>query len=1032
MLRSRAGYNRSQAYECVLCDGFVVDGVCGAEASMANCETFATFCISCLEGHALDNFVCAPVDGACRRSAAGGCVLCADNTTRTADGRCVHDPAASLAVNNYAVKCPPHSSPLDGSCAPCEQPDCVACLGGTTCLLCEGARNADGVCERAGSAAVNDHLLGCPEGALLAADGTCRPCSEHAPGSLRCDAARSLQCAAGDGGFVLVDGACRQAPHCRTTDGAACLACDDGFLLLNSTTCVAAASCTLYEGGECRRCAADTTPFQGACVDLPPGCLETNGERCVRCADGTFLNASGVCESCAASCATCAVTSRTCLSCSATQFLQNNACVDLSELDGKCAAVFQTFGCARCLRGFYRNERACEACAAECATCLDGASCSTCGAEWFMTVDGTCKRKNETRGCLGDVSSAEGCLACADGFYLNRRECHPCAVFGACARCAAGGCVACAADHVLAGGTCTPVSAVAHCTAAADSRCAACSFWHRPNAAGTACDAHAVWWLIVVAVLAALLVFSALTLLFVWAANRTIKRVQMARRTNVVDKKKVAVPLLDCGDGLLMSTKRLSLDKLDVGKPVAEVVYVCNISRATTKLQFVTNGKNDELVTVAVEPEVVVLRRNQAASVTLTFTPHYTCELQDVMKVLAQRRGRAALSKSVAYGLKTTLSTWIYYTHIAQEAKIGEGSFGVVFRGTYRGNAVAVKKYKSRVLTEDQTEEFLKEVEMLDKFRCDQIVHFYGACVVPDHVMLVTEFAPCGSLMDCIKARAAPPKRITAKVLLDAARGLAYLHANGILHRDIKPDNVLVFSLDDIITVNGKLTDFGSSRNINAMMTNMTFTKGIGTPVYMAPEILDRQKYKTPADMYSFGVTMYAAFRWGEVFSRTIFVFPWDIASFVLAGNRPQRVDGIDEDAYGVISDCWKHMQKQRLCLGLPALTRSCRAGRRAARAPPAGRGGSLRRVRRAVARGPPPVGCRLREAGPSGGRQLTVWIGARQSPCPERMYFYFAALIGPYFCRGAWKLQFELVSSILLVRKFPGRCFVRFEQAQW
>ena len=88
-------------------------------------------------------------------------------------------------------------------------------------------------------------------------------------------------------------------------------------------------------------------------------------------------------------------------------------------------------------------------------------------------------------------------------------------------------------------------------------------------------------------------------------------------------------------------------------------------------------------------------------------------------------------------------------------------------------------------------------------------------------------------------------------------------HKNIALNLNVKPDNVLVFSLDDVIGVNGKLTDFGSSRNVNLLMTNMTFTKGVGTPVYMAPEVHNK-KFKKAADVYSFGATMFEAFKLGE------------------------------------------------------------------------------------------------------------------------------------------------------------------------
>lgn len=68
--------------------------------------------------------------------------------------------------------------------------------------------------------------------------------------------------------------------------------------------------------------------------------------------------------------------------------------------------------------------------------------------------------------------------------------------------------------------------------------------------------------------------------------------------------------------------------------------------------------------------------------------------------------------------------------------------------------------------------------------------------------------------------------------------------------------------LDEALAVNGKLTDFGSSRNVNTLMTNMTFTKGVGSPTYMAPDVLNNEKCKK-ADVFSFGVVLFAGFSWG-------------------------------------------------------------------------------------------------------------------------------------------------------------------------
>ena len=114
---------------------------------------------------------------------------------------------------------------------------------------------------------------------------------------------------------------------------------------------------------------------------------------------------------------------------------------------------------------------------------------------------------------------------------------------------------------------------------------------------------------------------------------------------------------------------------------------------------------------------------------------------------------------------------------------IGEGSFGIVFLGNFRGNKVAIKKMKQ--LDEGKgfekaMEEFTKEVNMLDKFRCDYLIHFYGAVFIPSKVCMVTEFAQFGSLQDLMnKQRNLEPRiKIKVKMMLDASKGIQYIHQN--------------------------------------------------------------------------------------------------------------------------------------------------------------------------------------------------------------------------------------------------------------
>ena len=86
------------------------------------------------------------------------------------------------------------------------------------------------------------------------------------------------------------------------------------------------------------------------------------------------------------------------------------------------------------------------------------------------------------------------------------------------------------------------------------------------------------------------------------------------------------------------------------------------------------------------------------------------------------------------------------------------------------------------------------------------------------------------------------------------------------------------------------------------LMTNITFSKGIGTPIYMSPEVLNKQHYKTPADIYSFALTIYECIKWGEAYPEEAFKFPWKIANFIINGNRLDKPNNMNVDVYELIT----------------------------------------------------------------------------------------------------------------------------------
>ena len=240
---------------------------------------------------------------------------------------------------------------------------------------------------------------------------------------------------------------------------------------------------------------------------------------------------------------------------------------------------------------------------------------------------------------------------------------------------------------------------------------------------------------------------------------------------------------------------------------------------------------------------------------------------------------------------------------------LGEGAFGVVYRGRYRGTQVAAKvPRKQGELSASHLQSFRDEIALFEKLRNPFVVNFVGASHVPGKLCICTELLERGTVFDLIhKAKVSLVLKV--KMALDASSALSFLHKNGVIYRDLKPDNLLVFSVSHSANVNCKLSDFGSAIMVEDPNAMVKHTGSVGTPVYMAPEIMANAPYNCRVDVYALAMLLWELVNEKAPFSHLKRI--WDLPRLVLDGMRPDTSD-LDEDLHRIIEQCWLQTPERR------------------------------------------------------------------------------------------------------------------------
>jgi len=186
---------------------------------------------------------------------------------------------------------------------------------------------------------------------------------------------------------------------------------------------------------------------------------------------------------------------------------------------------------------------------------------------------------------------------------------------------------------------------------------------------------------------------------------------------------------------------------------------------------------------------------------------------------------------------------------------IASGGMGTVYRShdTVLDRMVAVKLMKKELLSDPKAfEDFYREARACAALNHTNIIHIYTFDEWEGQRYLVMELADCGSLDNRIERQQRVHELDVLDIGIKIASALDMVLKHGLIHRDIKPGNIL-FNSDG----EPKLVDFGLARRVEAEPESLTETHG--TPYYVAPEKIKREPETFLSDMYSLGCTLYHA-----------------------------------------------------------------------------------------------------------------------------------------------------------------------------
>eukprot|EP00981_Chlorochromonas_danica_P010235 scaffold3058_cov165-Ochromonas_danica.AAC.26 len=242
---------------------------------------------------------------------------------------------------------------------------------------------------------------------------------------------------------------------------------------------------------------------------------------------------------------------------------------------------------------------------------------------------------------------------------------------------------------------------------------------------------------------------------------------------------------------------------------------------------------------------------------------------------------------------------------------VGEGSFGRVWSGQWRNNAVAVKEFVfaqaaiagGSLQRNNIIEEIVGEAGVMACLRHPKILQLYGCSLTMQAIWIVSELCPRGSLKQILMDQGLElPLTKKLSICMDIADGMQYLHNRTppIIHRDLKSHNIFMTEPSPGHFV-AKIGDWGSARAV-ALTGAKNMTHGVGTACWLSPEVINNAHFSKFSDVYAFGIILWEVYTRQEIYEGLSAA--QIIAKVANDGLRPN----VPRDCpwSKIMTDCWK------------------------------------------------------------------------------------------------------------------------------